>query len=246
MATPRRYYDFHEKEYIRRIGAGQSGWDAGAYDAFFMRPFVARSLDRTQFRPGARALDLGCGTGALSCQLAEAGLDVTGVDLSPTAIALARRMAAERQLRINFEIGDVLHYMDAPHRFDLVVDGHLLHCIVFAEERRELLERVRAALDAGGEFWVETMCLDGTTPPNAAWNLDERGVVWMRVGDVDGCAGAVQRDGLWWLPQRLIACSPEVLLDELRSAGLVIVESEFYGPLEANAPGGLRARCTCG
>src|SRR5688572_25007191 len=53
----------------------------------FMRPFVARSLQRTRMhRPRARALELGCGMDALSCQLAEAAFDVTGVNTRVTRL----------------------------------------------------------------------------------------------------------------------------------------------------------------
>lgn len=41
--------------------------------------------------PSARVLDAGCGTGRISRRLADAGLDVTGVDLSPGMLAMARR-----------------------------------------------------------------------------------------------------------------------------------------------------------
>lgn len=81
--------------------------------------------------------------------------------------------------------------------FDLVVDGHLLHCIVFDEERWRLLERIRQSLTPGGEFWVETMLLEDGHEPDPAWHVDERGVVWAQINDGDRYAEAVQRDGGW-------------------------------------------------
>ena len=240
-----RYYEAHEAEYAKRIAAGHVGWDGGEYDQFFMRPFLSRSLARADFRGMPRlALDLGCGTGALSCQLAAAGFEVTGIDISPTAIEMARRMAARRGLRITFEVDDVCRRALPERAFGLVVDGHLLHCVVFEHERRRLLEQVRHSLAPGGEFWVETMLLEDGQEPNPEWHLDERGVVWARQREGgDRYAEAVWRDGSWWLPQRLIARSREALLGELRSAGLKIVESEVYPPAEPRTPGGLRARC---
>jgi len=244
MPDPRHYYEFHDAEYIKRIHAGQVGWEKGGYDEFFMRSFVARSLEWTNLRgPGCRALDLGCGTGALSCQLAEAGFAVTGVDVSPTAIGFAREMAKHRGLQITFEVGDVCQDQVFSEKFDLVVDGHLLHCIVFEEQRRTLLKRICRSLSSGGEFWVETMLLDDAHEPNPGWNLDERGVVWTRIPEKDQCHEAIQRNGEWYLPQRLIARSREFLLEELHLAELHILKEECYAPLEPGAPGGFRARC---
>lgn len=245
MSRLTHYYEAHEAEYVKRIAAGRVGWDAGEYDQYFMRPFVTRSLARANFRGAPpRALELGCGTGALSCHLAAAGFEVTGIDISPTAIALAREMAERRNLRIAFEVGDVCHRALPERAFDLVVDGHLLHCIVFDDERRYLLEQVRRSLAPAGEFWVETMLLEAGQEADPKWHLDERGIVWSRARQGgDRYAEAVWRDGSWWLPQRLIARSREALLAELRSAGLNVVEWEVAPPAEPRTPGDFRARC---
>ncbi len=70
---------------------------------------------------GARVLDAGCGTGALSIALARRGASVLGVDVSPTLVALAN----ERMPRgiapgeATFAVGDML---DPAHgRFDFIV-----------------------------------------------------------------------------------------------------------------------------
>jgi SAM-dependent methyltransferase len=55
---------------------------------------------------GLDALDIGCGTGFLSLELASRGHRVIGIDFAPSMIAEARKKAAERQLTIGFEEGD--------------------------------------------------------------------------------------------------------------------------------------------
>src|SRR3954447_4873017 len=55
----------------------------------------------------ARALDLGCGTGTDSIYLAQRGWDITGVDMVPEPLAIARRKAAARGVLANFVHGDV-------------------------------------------------------------------------------------------------------------------------------------------
>ena len=49
------------------------------------------------------ALDIGCGTGFLSLELASRGHRVTGVDFAPSMIAQARKKAAERPAAIRYE-----------------------------------------------------------------------------------------------------------------------------------------------
>src|SRR5258706_3586562 len=66
-------------------------------------------LDGLQLRTGARVLDLGCGLGDDTFQIAErvgASGRVTGVDVSASMIDEARRRAEGRGLAVDFEVGD--------------------------------------------------------------------------------------------------------------------------------------------
>jgi magnesium-protoporphyrin O-methyltransferase len=67
---------------------------------------------------GARLLDAGCGTGALSVEAAKRGADVVAIDLSPTLVALAKERLPHA-LSIDFHVGDMLD--PALGRFDFVV-----------------------------------------------------------------------------------------------------------------------------
>jgi SAM-dependent methyltransferase len=87
-------------------------------------------LDREQdpSQPRGRALDLGCGRGVHSLELASRGWEVTGVDLEPRAIAAARERAAQARLRVTFLTGDVT---DLPPQvgtgYDFVLDIGCFH-----------------------------------------------------------------------------------------------------------------------
>ena len=76
-----------------------------------------------------RALDVGCGAGVFSVWLAEQGMDVTGIDVIPEAIAMAQARANEHRVHVTFINGDLFTY--APDRpFDLVFDSGCLHALV--------------------------------------------------------------------------------------------------------------------
>ena len=70
---------------------------------------------------GARLLDAGCGTGALSVEAARRGAEVVAIDVSPTLVGLARERlpAIPGPGRIDFRVGDMLD--PALGRFDHVV-----------------------------------------------------------------------------------------------------------------------------
>ena len=72
------------------------------------------------------ALDVGCGTGFLSLELAARGHRVTGIDLAPTMLDLARRKAAEAGFGIRFQEGDAEQAPFPSASFDLAISRHVL------------------------------------------------------------------------------------------------------------------------
>jgi SAM-dependent methyltransferase len=81
-------------------------------------------------RPGDLVLDVGCGRGRNAIALARKGMRVVGIDLSASAIALARRdLSKHRALEADFRQGSVLDAPPVPPRCDLWLDDGLLHHI---------------------------------------------------------------------------------------------------------------------
>ncbi|NKQ57828.1 class I SAM-dependent methyltransferase [Amycolatopsis sp. K13G38] len=83
-------------------------------------------------------LDAGCGTGELGLAVARRGHTVTGLDVSPRAIELARRKAAERDLEARFEATDITELTGYDDAFDTVVDSGLLHVLDPTAQERYL------------------------------------------------------------------------------------------------------------
>jgi SAM-dependent methyltransferase len=101
----------------------------------------------------ARALDLGCGAGVLTLWLADKGIEVTGIDILPEAIAMARSLADERRADAQFLIADVFSY--APEwPFDLVYDSGCLHSLVGGNVAL-YKARLLGVLARGGSFVLE-------------------------------------------------------------------------------------------
>jgi len=112
-------------------------------------------------RGSLEALDVGCGTGFLSFELAARGFGVTGVDFAPAMLAEARRKAAERGIAIRFELGDAERLPFGPGAFDLVMTRHVLWTLPHPEAAIDEWIRV---LRPGGRLVV----VDGQAEPGAA------------------------------------------------------------------------------
>ncbi len=74
----------------------------------------------------AKVLDLGCGTGSLSLIAAELGHQVTGTDISPAMLALAREKTARAGFTIDFRVMDAAFPHFLPASFDVVLCRHVL------------------------------------------------------------------------------------------------------------------------
>jgi len=99
-----------------------------------------------------RTIDLGCGTGNHAIYLASWGFEVTGVDISPTAIAMARRSARENGANCSFLVADVLGALPGmERRFSFALDWELLHHI-HPGHRERYVRNVRRLLDSGGRY----------------------------------------------------------------------------------------------
>jgi 2-polyprenyl-3-methyl-5-hydroxy-6-metoxy-1,4-benzoquinol methylase len=96
-----------------------------------------------------RILDMGCGTGWLTQELAEMG-EATGVELSEAAVSLAR----SRYPRATFVAGNVLEMPLPVAHFDVVVS---LEVIAHVADQGRYLERAAQVLVPGGHLIISTV-----------------------------------------------------------------------------------------
>jgi 2-polyprenyl-6-hydroxyphenyl methylase / 3-demethylubiquinone-9 3-methyltransferase len=81
-------------------------WDTGGEfrPLHILNPVRAKFVTDRAALAGARVLDVGCGGGLLCESLARAGAKVTGVDLAPGMIDVARLHASEQGLEISYQV----------------------------------------------------------------------------------------------------------------------------------------------
>jgi SAM-dependent methyltransferase len=128
---------------LEALTEGQE-WHAGRYatHARFVAELGASVLDLLAPRPGERILDLGCGDGALTEQIARAGVDVVGADAAQGLVGAARA----RGLDVRHIDGHALPFTS---EFDAVFSNAALHWMTRPDE---VLAGVRRALRPGGRF----------------------------------------------------------------------------------------------
>lgn len=126
-------------------------WDPVRYrrDAHYVATLALPATDLLDPQPGERILDLGCGDGALTLVLAEAGAEVVGVDASPDLVAAAQ----QRGLDVRLGDGRGLEAMAADSgwfgAFDAVFSNAALH---WMEDLERVTRGVRRLLKPGGRF----------------------------------------------------------------------------------------------
>jgi len=150
-------YFGHDKAYKSRKNEGMPGWDSASQIKKNIATLENLFQDEGVPKKG-KLLELGCGAGNSTLWLAEKGYDVSGVDISPTAIDWAREKALEKNMKAVFQVGNVVDLKEYSNDFfDIVLDGHCFHCII-GEDRKQFLKNAGRVLKPGGVFLIMSMC----------------------------------------------------------------------------------------
>jgi ubiquinone/menaquinone biosynthesis C-methylase UbiE len=101
----------------------KASWMAGDFGqiANFTAAEAEKFVKRLGIAPGARVLDVACGTGNTAIPASRAGASVTGVDIAPNLLSQARKRAAAEGLEIEFDEGDAEELPYSEHSFDVVL-----------------------------------------------------------------------------------------------------------------------------
>jgi len=113
--------------------------------------YVEQILRRLKAKP-RRVLDIACGTGNTSEPMYDRGCQVTGVDVSPEMIEIARSKAARSGRQIEYDVQDIAD-LSLNRRFDLAISlFDSLNYVTDPERLARGIARVFEHLDPGGLF----------------------------------------------------------------------------------------------
>jgi SAM-dependent methyltransferase len=154
--------------YFKAVNAEAYDADLGrSADAMDDVPFYV-DLARQAAGRGEAVLELACGTGRVTIPIAQAGVEVTGLDNAPAMLDVARRKAAAAGVDVRWVLGDMRTFR-LGQRFGLVIIPFrsFLHLLTDADQQA-CLQHVYEHLLPGGRFalnfFVQKLAGRGAVP----------------------------------------------------------------------------------
>lgn len=155
MSEPARNADHAE---LAKFDASAAGfWDPqGAFRPLhLLNPVRAQFISARVPLPGRRVLDVGCGGGLLAEALSRAGARLTGIDLAPGMIEVARLHAAQEGLAIDYRVAAAEELArEQPQAFDAVT---CLEMLEHVPDPAATVASLAALLRPGGALIVSTL-----------------------------------------------------------------------------------------
>ena len=230
-----KYYYAQEGAYKKIQANGGISWgDRDGIDQFrdpvtekFLKSVIAKFYPDTK---SLTALDIGSGSGPTAHMLCDLGFSVLGIDVSETAIQMAKKLAIQFDKDIHFRSADLLEIKNEGQKFDLLYDSHCFHCIVDIADRKNAFKSAKALLKPGGHFILDTMVYrEGADMCGGVETLkfDSDFILWHKTNK-NNFSGIVEVDGQLWCPQRRIYPENKVLA-EIAKFGFKIQYRELFG-----------------
>jgi SAM-dependent methyltransferase len=225
--------------FLAQHGAGEIwNWESPAGKLRWARRVKMLS---SHLKPGMTVLELGCGTGTFTRELARSGADIVAIDVSPELLEIARANCSEPNVQYQIQNAHALNYSQGV--FDSVVGSSVLHHLEIKEALRDVYRVLKAA---GTIYFTEPNMLN----PQIAI---QKNIPWIKrkLGDSPD-ETAFFRWPLWRLLERtgyrdiridpfdfLHPKTPVPLIDRVNNLGRLLervpVISEFAGSLYIRA-----------
>jgi SAM-dependent methyltransferase len=152
VATVRDFWQSHvNNEYYTEAERASETYFSEIEERRYRTHYHLVDLFRRLDGSTGRLLEVGCGIGVDSLQLARCGFDVTAVDLTENALRIAREFASRRGLSVDFRLGNA-EGLDFPDEsFDVVYSFGVLH---HTPDLQQSIMEVHRVLKAGGTAYV--------------------------------------------------------------------------------------------
>lgn len=224
------YHHEHETTYKTMQEQGLQAWDQFhepekyTFDKFMMRPFLEYALTVIKFNtPKPKAFEYGCGTGTSACFLASKGFEVEAIDICQTAIELAKKFAAERSLKISYEVKDITEIYNENKQYDLVTDNYCLQSVVTDADRKHLFSNVLKKLKYDGYYLIATAIFNSERDYSDCYFDSDSGIVYERVNNNhEQYNDSIKINDFHWIPNRRHLTS-SALYAELTNAGFKVI-----------------------
>jgi 2-polyprenyl-3-methyl-5-hydroxy-6-metoxy-1,4-benzoquinol methylase len=145
----------HWQNVYKEKGEYQVSW-------FQERPNISLELlEAVRAAPSSAIIDIGGGASRLVDALVEKGYrDVTVLDLSESAVSIAKMRLGERAAMVNWIVADVTQWQPT-RSYDLWHDRAAFHFLTEAPDRAAYIDRLTKAVRPGGHAIIGTFALDG-------------------------------------------------------------------------------------
>jgi ubiquinone/menaquinone biosynthesis C-methylase UbiE len=147
-------------QYYRQYSLTELGWELGK-----PRPILVDYMQRGLLPKGGKALDLCCGVATNTIYLAQNGFQVTAIDISRTAITIAKLKAHKAKVNINFLEESFVDLPFSDGEFDFIYDMGCFHHVEW-EDRPRFIGGIHRVLKDNGAYMLT--CFSYRNGPS--WN----------------------------------------------------------------------------
>jgi len=129
------------------------GFERGKFFVTILREYVNLKI--------VKILDVGCGEGFISSEIAKVCSDVTGIDLDEVKLNLARLRAEEEKISVVYENANAYNLPFMTETFDVVICSYLIEHV---DSHEKLINEIHRVLKKGGILFL--------AGPNKLWPIE--------------------------------------------------------------------------
>ena len=167
-------------------------------------------------------LELACGTGIITIELARRKFKIMGIDIDEDMLAIARQKLAmsdeDTQRRVQFQCADMKDFTDSKQFGAIIIPTNIFGCLFKLEDQRACLERVRKHLLPRGKLVIE----ERYYPPETLYQKKKlRGVEKTWTSRVNPQTGkyTMFKDCILWLDSEQQIIYRSTFVDEVQEDG---------------------------